>query len=147
MFKILSWFIGLIFLIIIGYYLWNYGGSFISNSATWFSQANQGNQNMFQQMQNPNSMFVDNSASSTVPSFLDKWFPGIFPLFKIGPDNYSSTGNDFNNSNNFNLNTSTQSSSPTFESDYTEKTSTNNYEVNINEGSIKQVIKEVNFAQ
>jgi hypothetical protein len=142
MFKILSWFIGLIFLIIIGYYLWNYGGSFISNSATWFSQANQGNQNMFQQMQNPNSMFVDNSASSTVPSFLDKWFPGIFPLFKIGPDNYSSTGNDFNN-----LNPNVQSSGPTFENDYIEETHTNSYEVNINEGSIKQVIKEVNFAQ
>jgi hypothetical protein len=128
MFKILSWFIGLILIFFIFYYGLKYGSEIFTNSTSWFQNANQGNQDFLKQMQDPNGMFQDNSASNSVPSFLDRWFPGIFPLIKVPKENT-------NNTSGYYLNPET-----TYGSNVPEEVKTY-----VEDGNLQEIVKEVNF--
>jgi hypothetical protein len=96
MFKILSFFIGLILLFFIFYYGSTFIKDMFSGNSNWLSGLTSGNETLLKTTTDSNGMFQDNS-SATVSPLLERFFPGIFPLFKINPDNNGST--NLNNTN------------------------------------------------
>jgi hypothetical protein len=148
MFKILSWFLGLLAIFFIIFYGWAFIKDTLSGNENWFTNLNSGNMSLIGNLNNPNSMFQDNS-NATSSGFLERLFPGLFPLFKVQPDNYTSS-----NENAYDLNSeNTGYETPPQEViDYVREVQNEakypNVNVNYqNNSQINGVIQEVNFGR
>ncbi len=135
MFKILSFFIGLIFLFFLFYYGSSILKDMLSGGSNWFTDLNSGNQSLLKVGTDSNGMFQDNS-NATVSPFLERFFPGIFPLFKINPNSGNAQG--LNNQENFNLNTENT------EGEYMKQIKN---EVKYPDNQVRQIVRDVRFGK
>jgi hypothetical protein len=137
MFKILSWFIGLVVIILIIIYGWTFIKDVFAGNPNWITSLNSGNVQLIKDLNNP-------SATPT-EGLLDRLFPGVFPLFKIQPENLeNNTGQtDFNYDEDFG------DTPPQEVIDYVREVQAEAKYPNVNyqNNQIDQVIREVNFGK